>query len=287
MTNSQGVPVCGAQRRNETACMSTVICHPSGRCRSHGGSSPRGVARADRVSLRDSTSMPSHLQQALDAALEDPEIMALRHEIALTDVNIDQMKRTLGSEMPDTATLKSLVAEVEAIVLLLEADAGTSQRPLRMLQAFSRNLASAYSERRTFREIHEVSEIRRRLSETEQKRIASLRASLNGEQVIALAAAIANVVKENIHRTLGDIDRDYTLTSRSTGRPMSFLPTHHRNNFQVSVTTGIARLVAPPPARRDPNLSLESTAPSDEDESEPLYSIPERGTQAEDHGDAG
>jgi translation elongation factor EF-G len=69
-------------------------------CLAHGGKTPRGAASPHFKTGRYSRSLPGHLVAAYEQALQDPTLMSLRDEIALTDALIDETLSQLTEEMP-------------------------------------------------------------------------------------------------------------------------------------------------------------------------------------------
>ena len=63
---------------------------PSRRCRLHGGLTPRGVASANFRHGRYSKAVPA-LAVRYEAAVNDPDYLALSHEMALLDARIQEL----------------------------------------------------------------------------------------------------------------------------------------------------------------------------------------------------
>src|SRR3954468_19066271 len=72
---------CGARTRTGQACVQPRML-PAGRCRLHGGRTPRGLANANTVSGRYSKDLPTRVLGRYEAALADPELLSVRDDIA-------------------------------------------------------------------------------------------------------------------------------------------------------------------------------------------------------------
>src|SRR5436305_15207335 len=66
-------------------------------CRLHGGASLRGVAHPNFAHGRYSKCLPDRLIGRYEAAQRDPELVAMRDEIALVDVRIGELLSRLDS----------------------------------------------------------------------------------------------------------------------------------------------------------------------------------------------
>jgi hypothetical protein len=70
-------------------------------CLAHGGKTPRGATSPHFKTGRYSRSLPGHLVAAYEQALQDPTLMSLRDEIALTDAMISELLRQLDDDDSD------------------------------------------------------------------------------------------------------------------------------------------------------------------------------------------
>lgn len=67
-------------------------------CLAHGGKTPRGAASPHFKTGRYSRSLPGHLVAAYEKALNDPKLLSLRDELALTDAMISELLRQLDDD---------------------------------------------------------------------------------------------------------------------------------------------------------------------------------------------
>src|SRR6185436_8277650 len=84
------VPSCGARRRDGGRCRQPGMA-PSGRCRLHGGRTPRGLADANTRTGRYSRDLPTRVAARYESALADPELLSVRDDIALLQGSIQQV----------------------------------------------------------------------------------------------------------------------------------------------------------------------------------------------------
>ena len=93
-------------------------------CYMHGGKTPRGVASPHFKGGRHSKSIPTRLAARYEEAREDPDILALGEEIALTDAQISDALARLyeGSDEKRLATKLDLDHLIERRRRLVESE---------------------------------------------------------------------------------------------------------------------------------------------------------------------
>lgn len=148
------------------------------KCHYHGGKSPKGLAHPSTKSGRYSKHLPARLAERYEAALNDPDLISLRDEIALTDADIGRLLALVDDEMPD----------------------GLDAKEERMWQR---------AQRQNRAEIHQLIESRRKLVETERRRLVDLQQMMTVEQAMVLLAAVESVVNAHVDRqTMARISAD-------------------------------------------------------------------------------
>lgn len=167
--------ICGAKTRAGHPCKGQPMAN--GRCRMHGGSTPTGLALPQTKTGRYSKHLPTRLGERYEAALKDPDLLALRDEIALTDADIGRLLAQVEEEPPDDP------------------------------EQFNKWQTNQASIRRS---IHELIENRRRLVETERKRLVDMQQMMTAEQAMMLLAAVEAVIRKHVddRNTLASIGAD-------------------------------------------------------------------------------
>lgn len=161
MQTERSHAICGAKTRSGAPCKNPPVTGRE-RCRMHGGSQPRGLARHNTTHGRYSKHLPTRLGERYEAALKDPDLLALRDEIAITDARIQELLE------PEDASAVDWPAVQESI------------------------------------------EQRRKLVETERKRLVDLQQMMTAEQAMTLLAAVEAVVRKHVddRDTLANIAAD-------------------------------------------------------------------------------
>src|SRR5438067_9697369 len=75
------VDKCGARRRDGGDCCQPAM--KNGRCRMHGGKTPRGLASPKTRSGRYSKDLPTRILARYQEAMQDPELLSVKHDVAL------------------------------------------------------------------------------------------------------------------------------------------------------------------------------------------------------------
>lgn len=198
--NEEGEQVCGYWNfRAEKVCKNNSL-HPNGRCRFHGGKSPRGPAnaawvdgRTQRKSNRYSAYMPERLLEKYEASEVDPELLSMRGEMALVTARISEIleKVDQGEAGALWFELRELAAEYR--------DSRDQDERSDLLSKMLATIDQGAQDYMAWQEAASLAETRRKLSETEQKRMVALQQYITAEQATMLIATLGDIVSRNIH----------------------------------------------------------------------------------------
>lgn len=186
--------LCGAKTRSGQPCRTKAM--PNGRCRMHGGESLSGIAHPNFVHGGRSKHLPARMQADYAAALQDPNLLSLKHYIAIADARLEDLLRradtgesaTLWKEIRETfksfkraAKLKDTVTQAEALSDLDEL------------------ITRGYTDSALWVEIGDLMQQRRKLGESETKRLIALRQMMTADQVMTFLAQVEHSVKRHVH----------------------------------------------------------------------------------------
>ena len=148
------------------------------RCRFHGGKTPRGHALPQTRHGRYSKDLPTYLASRFHESQSDPDLLNLRAEIALIDTRLGELVASLNKE-PDSA----------------------EEEP-----------------RSPWPAITELTEQRRKLVETERKRLVDMQQMITAEQAAVLIAALTDAVRRHVHDPdiLAAISREFDRITHRT-----------------------------------------------------------------------
>lgn len=179
--------LCGAKLRNKDA-ICTNPAMENGRCRLHGGLTPKGVLQGNFKTGRYSSSLPVRLAAKYEELRNDPELLNISDEIAIL--------RTRLSDLLD------------------RSDSGQAQESWQRIQELARSLGnsnpeqvgqeileianSSLAEYQTWSDIQRTMEQLRKLTDSERARLKEMQSYLDTNQVLSLAAALLASVKSHV-----------------------------------------------------------------------------------------
>lgn len=212
-------PQCGALTKSGKPC--TVSPMPNGRCHKHGGATPSGVASASFKHGRFSKHLPERLAAEYAAARRDPELLAVREDIALlsarqcdllgrvdTGESGEAWRSLLGAVREAQRCRRSLSKAAEA------ADFGAMREAaeeLSGLLAGAQALAAAgASDYAAWDEVKALSEQLRKLRESEAKRLVAMQQMVTQDAAAAMMGKVLLILRTYVRdpETLRSISAD-------------------------------------------------------------------------------
>lgn len=185
--------ICGAKTRSGKPCTQRPMAN--GRCRMHGGKSLPGIANPAFRHGRYSKAMPARLLERFDASLQDPELLALRADISLVDARLSDV---LGRV--DTGEAGHLWSGIfSAWQGFKQAHASRDRDKIaEALSEVDALIGRGAADYAAWREVMALIEQRRKLVESEQKRMVAMQQMITAEQAMTLIATIAESVRKNV-----------------------------------------------------------------------------------------
>jgi hypothetical protein len=181
-------------RRNQQQCRNHAM-KGLAVCRMHGGKTPRGPASANYKDGRHSRFLPSRMFAHYRAAEHDPELMSLRQDLALLDARIiDLLKRV------DTGEAGSIWVELQAAWARLgRAQARGNVETYKLAyEDVGRLVTKGCRDTAAWREIGELIDQRRKLVESEQRRLTLAHEVLNRDQAMALLGQVVDILRRHV-----------------------------------------------------------------------------------------
>jgi hypothetical protein len=190
---STNKPICGrAKSRGRGPCQSTVL-YANGCCRVHGGPSPSGPAHWHFATGYRSRSLPLRLAAAYADAVGDPQIIGLRHEMALVDVRLGERLARLDTGESSGRWITARAAFLAFQVASQGRDAHGMVDPLMRLDALR---PAGADEAGTWGEIYQAVPLRKRLVDSESHRLKNMGQMLSTERVMSFVAAAVAPIRE-------------------------------------------------------------------------------------------
>jgi hypothetical protein len=194
------VDLCGAKCRDGHACEQPAMAN--GRCRMHGGLSPKGAANGNFSSGRYSKYLPIKLMERYHDALGSMDLLSLRDDIALLDTRIqEQLQKT---ETPEGESFWKVVQELGLELFdYLDAcqkdpesfDFNTAKR---MASQVVETANSALRTEDTWKDIRDLIETKRKVAETEHSRLVKAKQVMSIDEAMTVIAILLDSVKRNV-----------------------------------------------------------------------------------------
>jgi hypothetical protein len=166
---------------------------PNGRCRMHGGASLAGLASPSFKHGRYSTYLPARLAARYTEAQSDTDLLALREEVALTDARLaDVLGRV---DRGDSAALWKQ-AQTEFDALMTARAMGLPDAAC--LGALRRTLKTGIADWEAWDEVAKLVEQRRRLVESERKRLVDMQQTITAERAMLLIGRLAGIIQAHV-----------------------------------------------------------------------------------------
>lgn len=173
--------------------------YPNGRCYDHGGPTPSGPESANwktgehsRYTLKDKELQAKYMQ-----ALEDQNLLSLREDVALVDVKIAEIVETIH----EPASWDEAYGAFERLRLAVtQKDAGRMTEALNDLE---KPFDSFKGEKAAWDDLLRILENRRKLVESERKRMVELQQYVAVERIMGFV----NSLQEILHRNVNDPDK--------------------------------------------------------------------------------
>ncbi|MBD2060654.1 hypothetical protein H6F88_32445 [Oculatella sp. FACHB-28] len=214
------MPQCTAKsKQTGERCQRPAI---SGRnvCYHHGGNTPVGRALPQTKTGRYSRHIPDRLIEQYEASANDEELLSLREEVQLIDARmIDMLKRVEGGDSEEI--WKRLKAEFQTFEdAMKQNDQGAVTAALAEVRRLIKRGLGDYA---AWNEVKALMEQRRRLVESERKRLLDMQQFITAEKALLLISSLTEVIKKHVkdRAALAAISTEFI---RLTGSPNSGEP---------------------------------------------------------------
>ncbi len=184
---------CGAKTKSGKPCVKSPM--ENGRCYWHGGPTPSGVASPNFKHGRYSKYIPERLSERYHESINDPEILALKMDISLVDARLDDLLSRV-----DTGESGALWKTAHsAFIDFRSANASGDQDKMTVaLTELNRILNLGVQDYKAWDEIGTMLEQRRKLVESERKRLLDMEMVITVERQMILLAGVVSIIKDNV-----------------------------------------------------------------------------------------
>lgn len=189
----------------------------NGKCAVHGGKSLAGIAQPGFKTGRYSRYLPARLVGRYEEAAADPELLALKDDIALLDTRIAQTVAALdtGESADAWSSLFALWQQLDQDMSALLDSGETPEAMERTVAALGETIRSGLSQGYVWGEIRGLLKERAALVAGEQKRLVDMQQYVTATQAIGFVAAVMASVRRHVRDrdALAAIGSDLTQLS--------------------------------------------------------------------------
>ncbi len=173
---------------------------PNGLCKKHGGMVRRGAehpAFKHGRSARVYRGLPQRFQEAYMASIMDDDLLSLRSELAMADARTEELVRRFDSGESGQRWQELGVAS-RALLAELGRDDPIPETLLARGQEIGALSEAALTDERAWRELQATHQHRRKLADTERKRLKDLHAYLTAEEALAIVARLTDTIVRHV-----------------------------------------------------------------------------------------
>lgn len=164
-------------------------------CHIHGGKTPIGMEHPNFRTGRRSRYLPDRLREKYEAALMDEDALSLIDEIAVIDARISEEMATLGGS--DDLT-RWVAAQRVYDAILTHTQAERHAEAAMSIRELGEVLRLGRLESVAWRNVYELIERRRKLVETERKRLFDEDKAIPVEQFMMLISVIGDAIRRHV-----------------------------------------------------------------------------------------
>jgi hypothetical protein len=161
----------------------------------HGGMSLSGINAPAFKDGRYSKYIPTRMLERYNEAIADPELLAQRHEVALIDARLGDLLKRADEADPSKALEQARLYNIEIQKAVHDENYG---RMLVMALQLDGVLNDAQDDHHVWDEVQSLIEQRRKVVESERKRLVEMQQMVSTEKALTLVTALLAAVKENV-----------------------------------------------------------------------------------------
>lgn len=168
------------------------------RCKNHGGASKRGIEAPNYKHGGYSRDMPEKLATRFREFQGNSELLSLRDDIALTTAGIAEKVASLHTGEAGDLWIEAHEKWRELLKAIKRQDETESTA---LMSEIGRILDSGYHNTLTWKDIHRKQDIKRKLIDSERKRLVDMRQMVTIEELMMVVGALVDSLKKHVHDT--------------------------------------------------------------------------------------
>lgn len=191
--DDQNRRICGAKKRDGGTCMQPAM--SNGRCRLHGGKTPRGMLAGSYRHGKYSKYLPAGLKEEYEAFLANPDRLHLDDELSLIALRIAKLSQRINTGESNKLwdDLKQAYRDFQ--------EAGRRKDEVAAADALAnlgKLINKGYSDAMTWSDIFRATDQYRRLIETQRRIESDRQTAVTADRAFLLIAALQEIVLRNV-----------------------------------------------------------------------------------------
>lgn len=185
--------LCGAKKRDGTPCKQPAM--PNGRCKMHGGKSLTGMANPAFKTGRYSKHIPPRMRQRYTEALDDPDLISLRGDLALVEARlVDVLARVDTGESGDRWRLLKAAWDQFARA----RSGGDLDEMGATLAEVEKAITKGVQDYAAWTEVRSLLDQRTRLAEAERKRLEAAHQTVTVSQMMTFLGVLQDSISRHV-----------------------------------------------------------------------------------------
>jgi hypothetical protein len=184
---------CGAKNKQNGGRCANWVVRGRTRCRMHGGQSLTGTACPHYRSGRYSAYVPERLRTRYEQAETDQELLSLRSDVALVDARLSDLLSRV-----DTGESGAMWAELRRAYRAFTKARQAGDNKTTALATVETVIERAVQDHQAWAEIGALIEQRRKLAESEHRRLVTLQQMSTAEQALSMMRTIVDILTRHV-----------------------------------------------------------------------------------------
>lgn len=222
--------ICGALNKKKKMCGNSP--NESGRCRLHGGGSPKGLDHPRTKHGGYSRYLPDALKEKYQAAQTDEDLLSLKEEMALVTTRLYE----LAEKVQETAGKKKYSELVRLWRDWHKAKANGSKSEKYIKQDLDECIENIEHDLKIWDEVTNLVNMKRKLVDSEQRKLNNLQQFIPTEKVMLFIGAVMDVVSNEIEDLEGVLMDEESIGKTISGisRKIENLANKNPENYNMN-----------------------------------------------------
>jgi len=165
-------------------------------CKLHGGRNKIGLQHKSTKTGKYSKYMPERLKARYLEALSDPDLTTNRHEIAALETRMRQLIENVDDDV-SVRTWKTFAKLWARFMLAVRS--GDTLKQIEYVEAINEFIDTRTDEDSSWNDIERLADTRRKLADSEQRRMVAMNQMLTVEQAMMLMATLVASIKDVVY----------------------------------------------------------------------------------------